>query len=429
MGGIMRFIKLLGFIFTLLGFSALSLSANANACKGEVSELNVLIQGHPAMVHMEKHKADFEAMMGLKVNVTTLGEQERRSQSRVDASTGAGAYQVYYVDEANIAEFVKGGWVESLDKYFPSGANMDDFQEGKISIGNINGTNYFAPFMGGQDVLMYRKDIFEEKGLSVPTNTDEMLELAKALTDAPNMYGWAQRGQRGSGMNVWRWNPYHRGFGGEWTNADGSPNINSSAAVEATKYYMELFNYAPPGARTGTWSDQIEAFRAGKVAMMTANDVFGAWVEDEEKSSVVGKVGYADLPSPILSGGFAHGLAISKPGTRTECEKVMAGELIGWATGQDMEAMRLDEGIYDIARKSSASNPKFTSLMPDDFNEAVKATSPKTSLLIWKIPEWPAIGDELGLVLEELFSGTRTDVQASLDEVQEYAIKYLEKSN
>ena len=42
---------------------------------------------------------------------------------------------------------------------------MDDFQEGKISIGNINGTNYFAPFMGGQDVLMYRKDIFEEKGL------------------------------------------------------------------------------------------------------------------------------------------------------------------------------------------------------------------------------------------------------------------------
>ena len=50
----MRFIKLLGFIFTLLGFSALSLSANANACKGEVSELNVLIQGHPAMVRIWK---------------------------------------------------------------------------------------------------------------------------------------------------------------------------------------------------------------------------------------------------------------------------------------------------------------------------------------------------------------------------------------
>lgn len=424
----MRLYRLITTLIATFSMSVLSLNAYANSCKGKVSELNVLIQAHPAMVHMEKHKEIFESMMDLKVNVTTLGEQERRSQSRVDASTGAGAYQVYYVDEANIAEFVKGDWVESLDAYFPANANMADFQEGKISIGNINGTNYFAPFMGGQDVLMYRKDIFEDKGLSVPTNTDEMLELAKALTDAPNMYGWAQRGQRGSGMNVWRWNPYHRGFGGEWTSDDGSPNINSAAAVEATKYYMELFNYAPPGARTGTWSDQIEAFRAGKVAMMTANDVFGAWVEDAEKSSVVGKVGYADLPSPILSGGFAHGLAISKPGTGSECEKVMAGELIGWATGQEMESMRLDEGIYDIARKSSASNPKFTSLMPDDFNAAVRATSPKTSLLIWKIPEWPAIGDELGLVLEELFSGTRTDVQASLDEVQEYAVKYLAKS-
>ena len=209
---------------------------------------------------------------------------------------------------------------------------------------------------------------------------------------------------------------------------DSSDGLSRGAEVKATEYYMELFNYAPPGARTGTWSDQIEAFRAGKVAMMTANDVFGAWVEDAEKSSVVGKVGYADLPTPILSGGFAHGLAISKPGTSSECEKVMAGEFIGWATGKDMESMRLDEGIYDIARQSSASNPKFTSLMPDDFNEAVKATSPKTSLLIWKIPEWPAIGDELGLVLEELFSGTRSDIQGSLDEVQEYAIKYLEKS-
>ena len=419
-----KLIKLL----LILSISGISFNAYSNSCIGEVDEINVLIQAHPAMVHMEKHKANFEEMMNLKVNVTTLGEQERRSQSRVDASTGAGGYHVYYVDEANIAEFVKGDWVESLDKYYPASADMQDFQEGKISIGNINGTNYFAPFMGGQDVLMYRKDIFEEKGISVPTNTDELLKLAATLTDAPNMYGWAQRGQRGSGMNVWRWNPYHRGFGGEWTKSDGTPNINSKEAVAATEYYMKLFEYAPPGGRAGTWSDQIEAFRAGKVAMMTANDVFGAWVEDAEKSSVVGKVGYADLPSPILSGGFAHGLAISKPGTSSECEKVMAGELIGWATGKDMESMRLDEGIYDIARKSSASNPKFTSLMPDDFNEAVRATSPKTSLLIWKIPEWPAIGDELGLVLEELFTGTRTDVQGSLDEVQKYAVKYLEKS-
>ncbi len=413
-------------VFSCIGL--VSFNAFANSCKGEVKELNVLIQAHPAMVHMEKHKADFEKMMSLKVNVTTLGEQERRSQSRVDASTGAGAYQVYYVDEANIAEFVKGDWVESLDQYFPAEADMGDFQGGKISIGNINGTNYFAPFMGGQDVLMYRKDIFAEKNISVPTNTDEMLKVAKALTDAPNMYGWAQRGQRGSGMNVWRWNPYHRGFGGEWATADGTPNINSDAAVKATEYYLELFNYAPPGARTGTWSDQIEAFRAGKVAMMTANDVFGAWVEDKEKSQVVGKVGYADLPSPILSGGFAHGLAISKPGTSSECEKVMAGELIGWATGKDMERMRLEEGVFDIARKSSAENPLFTSMMPDDFNAAVKATSPKTSLLIWKVPEWPAIGDELGLVLEEIFTGTRTDIKSSLDEVNDYAIKYLAKS-
>ena len=45
--------------FIILAISGISLNAYANSCKGDVSEINVLIQGHPAMVHMEKHKADF----------------------------------------------------------------------------------------------------------------------------------------------------------------------------------------------------------------------------------------------------------------------------------------------------------------------------------------------------------------------------------
>ena len=34
--------------------------------------------------------------------------------------------------------------------------------------------------------IFYRKDIFEEKGIPVPTNWDELLEAAKALNDPEN---------------------------------------------------------------------------------------------------------------------------------------------------------------------------------------------------------------------------------------------------
>ena len=44
------------------------------------------------------------------------------------------------------------------------------------------------------------------------------------------------------------------------------------------------------------------------------------------------------------------------------------------------------------------------------------ATGPRTSLLIMASPAWPEIGDTLGLALEEIFTGTRDDIQGALDE-------------
>jgi len=44
------------------------------------------------------------------------------------------------------------------------------------------------------------------------------------------------------------------------------------------------------------------------------------------------------------------------------------------------------------------------------------------------MPQWSQIGDYLGVILEELFVGTRTDIEASLDEAAGYAVKVLKKS-
>ena len=58
---------------------------------------------------------------------------------------------------------------------------------------------------------------------------------------------------------------------------------------------------------------------------------------------------------------------------------------------------------------------------PQDYIDALLETGPKTDLLIMASPVWPEIGDTLGLTLEEVFSGTRDDVQAALDEAAFFA--------
>lgn len=386
-------------------------------CKGQLASLSVIGQGMPAVTALDAHLAEFNAKWDTEVKITLLGENERRAKARLDASTGAGAYQVLYIDEANLAEYVSAGWVHPLADVVPAEYDLADFRVDLANVASSDGVLYFAPFVGGGDVMMVRKDLLEAKGLGVPKTLDEMVAAIKATHDPDNkVYGWAARGQRGSGMNVWRWTPFFRAMGGEWLDGE-TPIFNSEAAVKATELYIDLMKSAPPGVGTFNWSDSVEAFRGGQVAVLIESDVFGPWMEDPAKSQVAGKVAYAPPPEPLPSAGWAHGWAVSSVGAKDDCAKVIAGDFVGWATSKEMEQQRLAAGIAsDIGRVSTLQSEAYRKSVPQEYIDAVLATGSRTNLLIMASPAWPEIGDTLGLALEELFTGTRDDVQGALDE-------------
>ncbi|NIY79261.1 sugar ABC transporter substrate-binding protein [Celeribacter sp. HF31] len=414
----------------LLGTALCALAAQAQAqqtqaqeaCKGAVPTLNVIGQGMPAVTALDAHLSEFNEKWDTEVKITLLGENERRAKARLDASTGAGSYQVLYIDEANLAEYVSADWIYPLADVVPESYDIADFRTDLSNVATVDGTQYFAPFVGGGDVMMVRTDLLEAAGLDVPSTLDELVEAVKVLDAADNgAHGWAARGQRGSGMNVWRWTPFFRAMGGEWLDGD-MPAFNSEAGVEATELYTDLMSYGPPGVGTFNWSDAVEAFRGGQVAILIESDVFGPWMEDPSKSTVVGKVGYAPPPDPLPSAGWAHGWAVSKAGAADDCAKTIAGDFVGWATSKEMEQQRLEAGIAsDIGRTSTLESEAYQSLVPAEYVEAMLATGPKTDLLIMKSPAWPEIGDTLGLALEEVFTGTRDDIAATLDEAAFFA--------
>ncbi|MEG0883776.1 MAG: extracellular solute-binding protein, partial [Janthinobacterium sp.] len=241
--------------------------ADASAQSCSVPVIKVLAQKSLGLTVMEKTLAEYEKKNGTKVQISYFGENDRRSKARLDASTKAGSYQIYYIDEANVAEFATAGWVVPLLKYLPKDADYDDFLPGRRAVASYKGVAYFAPLIGGSDFLFYRRDLLEKAGIAVPKTLDELVAAVKKLNSPPNVYGWAARGQRGSGMNVWRWSPFMLAAGGKWEK-DGVPTFNSPQAVKATTLYRDLFKYSPPGGATYDWSNALEAFRSGKVAFM-----------------------------------------------------------------------------------------------------------------------------------------------------------------
>ena len=411
-----------------LGAAMSASAAGAFAQSCNVPVLKVLAQKSLGLTVMEKTLADYEKKNGTKVEISYFGENDRRSKARLDASTKAGSYQIYYIDEANVAEFATAGWVLPLIKYLPQNADYDDFLPGRRAVASYKGVAYFAPLIGGGDFLFYRKDILEKAGIPVPKTLDELVAAIKKLHSPPSIYGWAARGQRGSGMNVWRWAPFMLAAGGKWEN-NGMPSLNSPQTVKATTLYRDLFKYSPPGGATYDWSNALASFRAGKVAFMIESTPFADWMEDPTKSSVVDKVGYVRPPAPLPSAAYGHGLAISTSGAKDDCTRQAAGKFIAWATGKDQEQARLKENVFsDYNLTSTVSSDYFRKNVKPQILSGLNDTNPITKVTIWPSPEWPDISDNLGVVLEEVFTGTRSDVQSALDEANEYAIEVVERA-
>ena len=391
--------------------------AAVGECKGKIDQVRLIAQGVPSVQHAEKYLDEFNAKWETEVKITYLGENERRAKSRLDASTGAGAYHIYYIDEANVAEFASSNWIHPLAEALPAEYDIADFRVDLSNVAKYEGVQYFAPLFGGGDLMMYRADLLEAAGIEPPKTLDELVTAIKKVHSPDDkIYGWTARGQRGSGMNVWRWTPFFRAMGGEWLD-DGNPAFNSEAGVKATELYAGLMDYAPPGVGTFTWSDSVEAFRSGQVVFAIESAVLGLWMEDEEKSVVAGKIGYAPPPDPLPSAGYAHGLAVSKVAANDGCEKLVASDLVGWMTSKEMEARRVADGITsDIGRQSTLNSEGYLAGVPKQYVSAIEEAGPKTNLLIMASPSWPEIGDNLGLVLEEVFTGGRSDIAGALDE-------------
>jgi multiple sugar transport system substrate-binding protein len=395
--------------------------------------LNVISQPRREWELLEKFLPEFEEQEGIDVVIHYFAELERRSKSRMDAATGAGQYQVYYIDEANVAEFASNNWILPIKDYYPEGQDFGDFSQPLVNVLSYNGIAYGAPMTFEGDIMFYRKDLFEKDGIAVPQTLDEYLQVVKHFHNPPQMYGTGTRGLRGSGMNVWRFSPYLHMFCGQYLDEQGNPVFNSPEAIKAVEYYIELIKHSP--SPTMSWSDVMDSFAAGKIAVVNFANLKMDYLMDPKQSVVVDKMGFAKPaagPCGSISNTAVHGLAISASGCKTEEMRIAAGKFIGWFTSKENELRKVKGGSgLTNARMSTFASPEFAAAYPVEFVQAQMEMMKIQKMCILQIPQWPEIGDYLGIKLEELFTkafaGEAYDIQAALDDAVRYARDVLNK--
>ncbi|MEW6262082.1 MAG: sugar ABC transporter substrate-binding protein [Thermodesulfobacteriota bacterium] len=252
-----------------------------------------------------KQIQEFEKATGIKVVHEHYGSDPLRNKLLMELAAKNKDLDVFQGMMKTNHQYHKAGWLEPLDAYLKDPAltspdyDYADFYPKILTV--IDGQTMGITTSVNTMVLMYRRDLFEQHGVKVPTNWPEMEAAAKKLTldtdgdKKTDVYGWIAR------MDAENTAPFANFLfsnGARWLDEKRRPAFNSPEAVEAMKFYGRLLKeYGPIGGSTIGWKEVIGAFAQGKAAMTVEISIFAQMVlEDPKQSKVVGKVGYALFP-------------------------------------------------------------------------------------------------------------------------------------
>ncbi len=279
-----------------------SSSASSGGSSGSGDTVTVLMEEISFTDNIKSMISDFQDQTGITVKLETVPYADQSSRILQEFAQGSGTYDVVFNDNTYGPGYFKSGYVEDLTSYASADdqfGTLDDFYAPYLAPMTQDGATFGVPVYGESTWLMYRKDLFEQYGISAPpATTDELLADAKTITEGSggDVAGISMRGMAGIHA-VYPWAGILRSFGGSFYDADGNLAIDSDAAVEATEYWAELLNnYGPPGVGNFDWEQNRIAFTQGKVAMTIDATANGPYNEDASSSTVAGKVGYAPIP-------------------------------------------------------------------------------------------------------------------------------------
>ncbi len=140
------------------------------------NSVSVLMVNNPQMVDLQKLTADnFTKQTGITVNYTVLPENDVRDKISQEFSSQAGQYDVASLSNFEIPIYAKNGWLAPMDDFIakdPAFDQADILKPMAESLTATDGKIYGEPFYGESSFLMYRKDVLQSKGITMPDEPD-----------------------------------------------------------------------------------------------------------------------------------------------------------------------------------------------------------------------------------------------------------------
>jgi multiple sugar transport system substrate-binding protein len=347
--------------------------------------LNAVLLGASWGTATKELAKQYEKETGVKVNVELVG-RDVIYQKLALSIAGQANYDIFNIDYVWAPDFASNGSLYPMDdlikkynvdtsKYLPRALAMSQWNGKNGSFGE-GGTIYGLPQTIHPQLLWYRSDLFNNETIKkefkakysydlIPPKTVKQFRDAAEFfngkeVDGQKIYGWAAQANKGFGnVHTWLWLMYSNGADViNWSNMTSS--LQTPEAIEATKTYVDLLKFTPPGIHDYTFAEVASDASQGKLAMAIHWSWSAFEVDDPSKSKVLGKWDFVQVPEMKKSVPNLAGWSNVIPKTSKHPEE--AFQFIAWLENKQNDVNQAIMGGGDPVREESYTDPALTEL-------------------------------------------------------------------
>ncbi len=351
--------------------------------------VRILRTPHPYVSAFDSLKLydEFTALTGIKVEHDDVPEGDYFTKLNAELQGKSKTHDVFMTGAYFIWQYGPPGWMEDLKPWLDNKSatspeyDFEDIFEGlrtstrwDFQTGSALGTGgqWAIPWGFETNVICYNKSVFDSKKIKLPDTFDNLIDLAKQLTDrSAGHYGIAFRGSKS-------WATIHPGFMTQYAREGGkdyefsggklTPVMNSDVAVTFTKKWADLAKSAGPSSwTTYEYPNCTQDLADGKAMMVY--DADSATYPKWKGTKVAGKLGW--YPGPAgKDGSYATNLwtwSLAMNSAIDTDQKLAAWLFIQWATGKDALNKAASSGTFADPVRQSVFNGAFKKSIGSDY--------------------------------------------------------------
>jgi len=393
--------------------------------------LRFLLHDDSYFASMRNLLSDFRSKLSPRQNFQLVPLSELYATLFKKQTANASEYDIIAIDIAWLGEAISRKIIRPLDPFLGS-RDIDplDFHPTVWATGSWGSEQFGIPIYSTFEALAVRKDLFDDRGLGMPTSFDKVIDAARQLHQP-------KRGLNGIVWNAAKGAPIAQTFmflmgccGASVINVPVSgsaidyshlardmyrPRVQSEQGRQVLDYMRQLLKYSPPDILELDWNRALDYFMNGEASMLYCWTMRASRLEYDAESKVKRKVEY--LAHPHGAGGSTvspvGGFLLTIPANLSPDRAKLAFDAISWMASPSAMKEHVKNGIPIAPCFSVKADPEATITAP--IVRLVERLARHNRLPTWQRPPIREYGEVERILGENIFAALRgelTDAQA-----------------